>query len=139
MQTLIWNNLTETEKLQYLARPAQVIGDSIKNAVDDIKANVLENGDKALLELSEKFDKVKLDSLIVSKTQISEAEKRISPELKQAIQNAKENIETFHKAQQNQEVDIETQAGVRCQVVTRPINRVGLYIPGGSAPLFLRC
>ncbi|ABR74005.1 histidinol dehydrogenase [Actinobacillus succinogenes] len=136
MQTLIWNNLTETEKQQYLARPAQVIGDSIKKAVDEIKANVLANGDSALFELSEKFDKVKLDGLIVSQAQISEAEKRISPELKQAIQNAKANIETFHKAQRNQEVDIETQAGVRCQVVTRPINRVGLYIPGGSAPLF---
>ena len=136
MQTLIWNNLTETEKQQYLARPAQVIGESIKTAVDEIKANVLANGDKALFELVEKFDKVKLNSLIVSKAQIAEAESRIPNELKQAIQNAKANIETFHQAQQNQEVDIETQAGVRCQVLTRPINRVGLYIPGGSAPLF---
>lgn len=136
MQTFIWNNLTDREKQQYLARPAQVIGDAIKSAVDEIKANVLANGDKALFELSEKFDKVKLDSLIVSKTQIQQAESRLSDELKKAIQNAKANIETFHKAQQNQEVDIETQAGVRCQVVTRPINAVGLYIPGGSAPLF---
>lgn len=136
MQTFIWNNLTDREKQQYLARPAQVIGDAIKSAVDEIKTNVLANGDKALFELSEKFDKVKLDSLIVSKTQIQQAESRLSDELKKAIQNAKANIETFHKAQQNQEVDIETQAGVRCQVVTRPINAVGLYIPGGSAPLF---
>ncbi|MEG9500116.1 histidinol dehydrogenase [Mannheimia indoligenes] len=136
MQTLIWNNLSEIEQEQYLARPAQVIGDSIKTAVEVIKQNVLKNGDKALLELSEKFDKVKLDSLIVSKAQIQQAESRISPELKKAIQNAKANIEAFHKAQQNQEVDVETQAGVRCQVITRPINRVGLYIPGGSAPLF---
>lgn len=136
MQTLIWNNLTDTEKQDYLARPAQVIGESIKAAVDNIKANVLANGDKALFELSEQFDKIKLDSLIVSKEQIQQAESRISPELKKAIQNAKVNIQTFHKAQQNQEVDIETQPGVRCQVITRPINAVGLYIPGGSAPLF---
>lgn len=136
MQTFIWNNLTDREKQQYLARPAQVIGDAIKSAVDEIKANVLANGDKALFELSEKFDRIKLDSLIVSKTQIQQAESSLSDELKKAIQNAKANIETFHKAQQNQEVDIETQAGVRCQVVTRPINAVGLYIPGGSAPLF---
>lgn len=59
MQTFIWNNLTDREKQQYLARPAQVIGDAIKSAVDEIKANVLANGDKALFELSEKFDKVK--------------------------------------------------------------------------------
>lgn len=132
MQTLIWNDLTDMEKRHYLSRPAQVIGDSIRKAVDEIKLNVLENGDKALYALSEKFDKVVLDSLIVSKEQIFEAEKRISPELKRAIHNAKENIETFHKAQQNQEVDIETQPGVRCQVVIRPINSVGLYIPGGG-------
>lgn len=136
MQTLIWNDLTDVEKRHYLSRPAQVIGDSIRKAVDEIKLNVLEDGDKALYALSEKFDKVVLDSLIVSKEQIFEAEKRISPELKRAIHNAKENIETFHKAQQNQEVDIETQPGVRCQVVIRPISSVGLYIPGGSAPLF---
>lgn len=136
MQTLIWNDLTETERQQYLARPAQVIGDSIKKAVEEIKAGVSANGDKALFELSEKFDKVKLNSLIISKAQIAEAESRIPNELKQAIQTAKANIETFHQAQRNQEIDVETQAGVRCQVVTRPINRVGLYIPGGSAPLF---
>lgn len=136
MQTLIWNTLTEQEKQTYLARPAQVIGESVKAAVDEIKTNVLTNGDQALLELGEKFDKVKLDSLVISTAQIEQAESRISPELKKAIQNAKANIETFHKAQQNQEVDIETQPGVRCQVVTRPINAVGLYIPGGSAPLF---
>ncbi|AHG74778.1 Histidinol dehydrogenase [Mannheimia varigena USDA-ARS-USMARC-1296] len=136
MQTLIWNTLTEQEKQTYLARPAQVIGESVKAAVDEIKTNVLTNGDKALFEFGEKFDKVKLDSLVISKARIEQAESRISPELKKAIQNAKANIETFHKAQQNQEVDIETQPGVRCQVVTRPINAVGLYIPGGSAPLF---
>lgn len=136
MQTLIWNTLTEQEKQTYLARPAQVIGESVKAAVDEIKTNVLTNGDKALFEFGDKFDKVKLDSLVISKAQIEQAESRISPELKKAIQNAKANIETFHKAQQNQEVDIETQPGVRCQVVTRPINAVGLYIPGGSAPLF---
>lgn len=111
MQTLIWNNLTESEQQQYLARPAQVVGESIKAAVDEIKANVLANGDKALFELAEKFDKVKLESLVVSEQQIQQAQSRISPELKQAIQNAKANIEAFHKAQQNQEVDIETQPG----------------------------
>lgn len=72
MQTLIWNNLTDTEKQDYLARPAQVIGESIKATVDNIKANVLANGDKALFELSEQFDKIKLESLVVSKEQIKQ-------------------------------------------------------------------
>ncbi|MGQ0287079.1 histidinol dehydrogenase [Pasteurellaceae bacterium 22721_9_1] len=136
MQTLIWNNLTETEKQTALSRPAQTVGNQITVAVNEIKANVLANGDKALFELTETFDKVKLNSLVISEEQIAAARGRISPTLCKAIQTAKGNIERFHQAQKNQEVDIETQAGVRCQVLTRPIEKVGLYIPGGSAPLF---
>ncbi|OOF37968.1 histidinol dehydrogenase [Rodentibacter rarus] len=136
MQTLIWNNLKTSEKMTALSRPAQKVGESIKQAVDAIRENVARNGDGALFELAEKFDKVRLEKLTVSPEEIAAASGRISPELCQAIQQAKANIEAFHKAQQNQEIDIETQPGVRCQVLTRPIERVGLYIPGGSAPLF---
>ncbi|OOF83380.1 histidinol dehydrogenase [Rodentibacter ratti] len=136
MQTLIWNNLKTSEKITALSRPAQKVGESIKQAVDAIRENVAQNGDGALFELAEKFDKVTLQKLTVSKEEIAAASGRIPPELCQAIQQAKSNIEAFHKAQQNQEIDIETQLGVRCQVLTRPIERVGLYIPGGSAPLF---
>ncbi|OOF81449.1 histidinol dehydrogenase [Rodentibacter ratti] len=136
MQTLIWNNLKTSEKNTALSRPAQKVGESITQAVDAIRENVARNGDGALFELAEKFDKVRLEKLTVSKEDIAAASGRISPELCQAIQQAKANIEAFHKAQQNQEIDIETQPGVRCQVLTRPIERVGLYIPGGSAPLF---
>ncbi|MFU2047602.1 histidinol dehydrogenase [Avibacterium gallinarum] len=136
MQTLIWKNLTKQEKQQALMRPALSVAESIKEAVNAIRENVQDNGDKALFELSEKFDKVKLDSPIVPQQAIQAATARLPEALKTAIQNAKANIERFHQAQIPQPVDIETQAGVRCQVVTRPINRVGLYIPGGSAPLF---
>lgn len=136
MQTLIWKNLSEQEKQQALTRPAISAAENIKQAVDAIRKDVLVHGDKALFALSEKFDKVKLESLVISQAQIQAASERLSDELKAAIQNAKANIEKFHTAQIPQNVDIETQAGVRCQVVTRPINRVGLYIPGGSAPLF---
>ena len=136
MQTLTWNNLTETEKQTALSRPAQLVGESVTQAVEKIKQNVKTNGDKALFELAEQFDRIKLDSLVISAEQIAQAASRIPEELKQAIQNAKRNIERFHNAQLPQGVDIETQAGVRCQVLTRPIQRVGLYIPGGSAPLF---
>ena len=136
MQTLIWNNLTETEKQTALTRPAISASNDIKIAVENILSQVQQNGDKALFELTEKFDKVKLESLVVSQEQIAQAVQNVPEALKQAIQNAQRNIATFHEAQKPQAVDIETQAGVRCQVVTRPINRVGLYIPGGSAPLF---
>lgn len=136
MQTLIWKDLTEPQRKEALTRPAISAAGNIKEAVDAIRENVLVNGDKALFELSEKFDRVKLNSLVIAKQQIEEAAQRLPAELKQAIQNAKKNIEAFHLAQIPVEVDVETQAGVRCQVLTRPINRVGLYIPGGSAPLF---
>ncbi|MGR6979899.1 histidinol dehydrogenase [Testudinibacter sp. P27/CKL/0425] len=136
MNTLIWNNLSDSEKQQALTRPAISASGDIKSAVEAILNSVSNEGDQALFALSEKFDKVKLDSLVVSSQQIEQAAARIPDALKQAIQNAKRNITAFHQAQQPQSVDIETQPGVRCQVVTRPINRVGLYIPGGSAPLF---
>ncbi|XWY19477.1 histidinol dehydrogenase [Bisgaard Taxon 45] len=136
MQTLIWNTLNSTQKQVALSRPVQAIGEQITQAVKAIKSHVINNGDNALFELTEKFDKTKLDSLVISKAQIEQASQRIAPELKQAIQTAKGNIERFHQAQKSQGVDLETQAGVRCQVLTRPIEKVGLYIPGGSAPLF---
>ncbi|OOR98762.1 histidinol dehydrogenase [Haemophilus paracuniculus] len=136
MQTLIWKNLSEDQKKQALTRPAISGSQTIVEAVNRIREDVLNRGDQALLELTEQFDKVKLDSLVVSAEQIEQASQRVAEPLKQAIQNAKANIEKFHTAQIPQAVDLETQAGVRCQVVTRPINRVGLYIPGGSAPLF---
>jgi len=136
MQTLIWNTLNSAQKQAALSRPAQAVGEQITQAVNAIKSNVINNGDKALFELAEKFDKTTLESLVISKAQIEQPSQRIATELKQAIQTAKGNIERFHQAQKNQTVDLETQAGVRCQVVTRPIQNVGLYIPGGSAPLF---
>lgn len=136
MQILDWKTLTTKQKQAALSRPAQTVGEQIKTAVETIQEAVLNHGDQALFELSEKFDRVKLTQLTVSTSEISTAGERVPDALKSAIRLAKRNIEKFHQAQQNQEVDIETQKGVRCQVVTRPIQRVGLYIPGGSAPLF---
>lgn len=136
MKTLIWNNLDQQQRRQAMQRPAISSSKTIQAAVDEIRELVLSQGDAALFQLNERFDKVKLTQLKVSKQQIAEAADRIAPPLKQAIQTAQRNIATFHQAQKPQPVDLETQAGVRCQVLTRPINKVGLYIPGGSAPLF---
>lgn len=136
MKTLIWNNLDQQQRRQAMQRPAIGSSKTIQAAVDEIRELLLSQGDAALFQLNERFDKVKLTQLKVSKQQIAEAADRIAPPLKQAIQTAQRNIATFHQAQKPQPVDLETQAGVRCQVLTRPINKVGLYIPGGSAPLF---
>ena len=97
---------------------------------------VRERGDTALKDYTAEFDQVALTDLVVQKSAIDQATARLAPELKQAIQLAKTNIERFHSAQRTAKIAIETQAGVECWQEKRPIQKVGLYIPGGSAPLF---
>ena len=97
---------------------------------------VSERGDAALKEYTAEFDQVALTDLVVEKSAIDQATTRLAPELKQAIQLAKTNIERFHGAQKTAKIAIETQSGVECWQEKRPIQKVGLYIPGGSAPLF---
>lgn len=98
--------------------------------------NVKARGDDALREYSAKFDKTEIGALKVTEQEITDAENRLGDEIKQAMAVAVKNIDTFHTAQILQAVDVETVPGVRCQQVTRPVASVGLYIPGGSAPLF---
>ncbi|WP_407244608.1 histidinol dehydrogenase [Klebsiella aerogenes] len=131
-----WNSCSAAQQQQLLMRPAISASESISKTVAGILGNVKENGDAALREYSAKFDKTTVTALKVSDEEIAAAGARLSDELKQAMAVAVNNIETFHNAQQLQVVDVETQPGVRCQQLTRPIASVGLYIPGGSAPLF---
>ncbi|EOD8908935.1 histidinol dehydrogenase [Klebsiella pneumoniae] len=131
-----WNGCSADQQQQLLTRPAISASDSISKTVTEILNNVKANGDAALREYSAKFDKTTVAALQVSEAEIATAGERLSDELKQAMAVAVKNIETFHNAQQLQAVDVETLPGVRCQQVTRPIASVGLYIPGGSAPLF---
>jgi histidinol dehydrogenase len=104
--------------------------------VSDILAEVKENGDDALIEFTEKFDGVKIDTLLVSQHEVEIANSKVSEELSTAIQLAKANIEKFHEAQNISEPTIETTKGVSCWRRSVGIEKVGLYIPGGSAPLF---
>ncbi len=131
-----WNGCSADQQQQLLTRPAISASDSISKTVTEILNNVKANGDAALREYSAKFDKTTVAALQVSEAEIAPPGERLSDELKQAMAVAVKNIETFHNAQQLQAVDVETLPGVRCQQVTRPIASVGLYIPGGSAPLF---
>ena len=136
MQTLNWNELNEAERAAALRRPAQNNDANIRAAVAAIQEQVRTGGLDALLALTERFDGVRPANLAVASETIDAACARVSDSLKSAMQTAKANIERFHRAQIPPEIDIETQAGVRCQQITRPIASVGLYIPGGSAPLF---
>ena len=135
--TLIdWNSCSPEQQRELLMRPAISASESISRTVAEILENVKNNGDWALREYSAKFDKTEVGALRVTEEEIQQASSRLSDELKQAMQAAVRNIDAFHTAQILPPVDIETQPGVRCQQITRPIASVGLYIPGGSAPLF---
>ena len=118
-----------------LKRPALEKKD-LRNTVQDIFLKVKEDGDAALIEFAIKFDLARIDNLLVSKEEIEFAVAEVSPELKAAIDQAKENIFKFHVAQKEQSVEIETTKGVICWRESRALEKVGLYIPGGTAPLF---
>ncbi|GAB7215064.1 histidinol dehydrogenase [Dickeya oryzae] len=134
--TLIdWQACTQEEQRQLLTRPAISASDRISTIVGEILAAVRKDGDTALRDYSARFDKVQVDSLRVSAEAIDAAVARLGDDIKQAMATAVRNIETFHNAQKLPPISVETQPGVRCQQVTRPIASVGLYIPGGSAPL----
>ena len=110
--------------------------DLIKETVDEIFKNVKIYGDKSLIKYSKKFDKVDLKNLLVSDKKINNSQNDINPELKESIDIAFNNIYKFHKSQIFKSKKIETSPGVFCWYEKRPIENVGLYIPGGTAPLF---
>jgi len=119
-----------------LTKRPEIERNQLNQIVSDIISNVKENGDQAIYEYTEKFDKAQLSSLLVSNQEIESAKSIVSGELKDAIAVAKRNIEVFHKSQESQESIVETTTGVKCWRKSVGIEKVGLYIPGGSAPLF---
>ncbi|ELE5890224.1 histidinol dehydrogenase [Vibrio fluvialis] len=135
MRTVVWQSLSETQQDSILERPAIADGANITAAVSEVIAKVRAEGDAALLELTAKFDRVTPESIRVTQDEIDAASERLSDEMKQALEQAYTNIAKFHKAQKPQPIKVETMPGVVCEQVTRAINKVGLYIPGGSAPL----
>ncbi|KQA21653.1 histidinol dehydrogenase [Vibrio metoecus] len=135
MRTVVWQSLSEAQQESILERPAITEGANITAAVAQVIAKVRSEGDAALFELTEKFDRVKPASLRVSREEMDAAAARLSEMMKQALEQAYNNISKFHKVQKAQPIKVETMPGVVCEQVTRPINKVGLYIPGGSAPL----
>jgi histidinol dehydrogenase len=119
----------------FLKRP-YIDNASVVATVQGIIEGVKREGDAALLAFSKKFDGVVLSELSVIESEIRAAESVVSDDLKQAIQHAKKNIETFHQAQHTAPVVVETAPGITCWQKSVPIEKVGLYIPGGTAPLF---
>ncbi len=135
MKRLDWNALSEADRREALARPAQARGDELRHGVERIISAVRERGDMALRELSAKYDRCTLDVIAVDEPEFVAAEAALDPALKAAIREAAGRIELFHRAAAPQPVAVETAPGVRVERMLRPINRVGLYVPAGSAPL----
>ena len=120
---------------QILKRPTQTVKE-IEATVNEVFNDVQINGDNAIKKYTKQFDKVSLSSFLVTQDEIKRAVQSVSNELKVAIQKAAGNIEKFHSAQKTEKVYQETTSGVVCWQEKRPIQKVGLYIPGGTAPLF---
>ena len=121
---------------ELLKRPTQTIAD-VETTVNQIFSEIKLKGDTAVKKYTQLFDGISIESLLVSKNEIETAEKETSEELKNAINLAKANIEKFHSAQKTERITVETTEGVVCWQEKRAIQKVGLYIPGGTAPLFL--
>ena len=118
-----------------MARPTATY-DDLEPLVAEIFEAVKLSGDKAVMHYTKKFDGVENAQIKLSQADIEAASARVTQTLKLSIQLAKENIERFHLAQKTPPVHVATQNGVECWQEKRPIQKVGLYIPGGSAPLF---
>ncbi len=135
MNILTWQKLNAAEKLQALARPKQLNNPKLFADVQTIISRVQKQGDKALIAYNKQFDGVTLKQLAVSEAEFTEAEALVSDEIKAALKQAKKRIARWHKAGMSKSFTVKTAPGVHCGRIIRPIQRVGLYIPAGTAPL----
>ena len=133
MKTII--NPSKKDWTQILERPTKTV-DDIEKTVNQIFEDILRNGNAAVQKYTDLFDGVSLENNIVSVEEIDEAITEVSQELKEAIKLAKDNITKFHIAQKTDKLFVETANGISCWQEKKAIQKVGLYIPGGTAPLF---
>jgi histidinol dehydrogenase len=131
----VYNNPAKEKWKELIQRPQLELG-FLESSVRNILNRVKKSGDHAIRELTLQFDKATLQDLEVSEGEMTEARRLVSAPLKEAIRLAADNISRFHEAQKREPVVIETMPGVRCWRKAVPISKVGIYIPGGTAPLF---
>ncbi|MFC4762118.1 histidinol dehydrogenase [Dyella koreensis] len=135
MKRLDWNRLDAAAQRDALARPAQSRADELRRGVEQIIAQVRADGDAALRALSAKYDRCVIDVIEVDEAEFAAAEAALAPELKAAIKEAASRIDAFHREAAPRPVAVDTAKGVRVERMLRPISKVGLYVPAGSAPL----
>ncbi len=131
----VYNHPTREEWKEIIERPHMDVS-TLNGIVSEVLADIRQNGDQAVRKYEEKFDHVQLESIAVSEEEMAEAQAMISEELRTALLLAHDNIYKFHNSQQFDPVRVETCQGVSCWQKSVPIEKVGLYIPGGTAPLF---
>jgi histidinol dehydrogenase len=135
MNVVEWSTLDASAQVQALQRPVQAVAAQTRDAVAALIAAVRADGDAALREISLRFDGVAPESFEVTEAEFAAAEQAVPADLRQAMVEAAARIGVFHKAGMSQGYAVDTAPGVRCERVVRPIGRVGLYVPAGSAPL----
>lgn len=135
IQTVNWSDLSSEAQQQLLSRPAMADSSALSNTVSEIITAIRSKGDSALLEYSKRFDKLEGDNFSKTAEDIEQATARLGDDIKAAIKTAYEQVVKFHQAQKQDVIRVETMPGVVCEMHTQAIESVGLYIPGGSAPL----
>ncbi len=135
MKRVDWRALDESQRLAVLQRPALAVSTHVRAAVSDIFSAVRARGDIALRELTQRFDGARLGDIEVGDSEFEAARRALPTNVRKAIEEAATRIEAFHRAGIAQPYSVETATGVTCERVQRPIARVGLYVPAGSAPL----
>ena len=132
---LQWSALDTAQQREALTRPVQAVAAKTRESVAMLLADVRERGDVALREITARFDGTTLDALEVGSDEFAAAQASVTAELREAMEQAEQRIRTFHQAGIAQPYSVETAPGVVCERMIRPIGRVGLYVPAGSAPL----
>src|SRR5690606_26931246 len=132
---LEWTALDEPARRRALTRPVQVVAETTRQAVAGVLETVRARGDEALRELTARFDRVELERFEVDTAEFAAAEAAVGAELRRAMAEAAARIEAFHRAGMGRDYAVETAPGVVCERIVRPVRRVGLYVPAGSAPL----
>jgi len=135
MRRINWTELDAAGRVSALARPQAISDESVINGVRTILADVRENGDEALLRLTEKFDGCQVENLEIPRTELESAWNALSASDQSVIERARRNIKSFHEAQIPNAIEVETEPGVICRREARSIETAGLYVPGGTAPL----
>lgn len=135
IQPIYWNKCSISEQIALLQRPSNKDSQKIIQKVTNILDQVLQYGDQALIELNFKLDHIQITQLKIPLSKIINSGEKLSETIKQSIHSAMHNITLFHKSQHFSNVDIEIMTGVNCKQIIRPINTIGLYVPGRLVPL----